>query len=170
MSRSKPHRGLTLHASRVAEGSAQSTGGCGREEPPMPRSINGLTAGTFSFPLWLPEVSDRKVTGADLLQGLCHVKLWLGPQEGTCRTIPPSLCGVLSPAPHYTVQSDSFRAAYLCFLLDSFFSCCFFFLIVGYVLDTHPFIKSVINLVSLQLFKSGLRHGSVHPRLVREIT
>ena len=48
------------------------------------------------------------------------------------RTTPPSLCGVLSPAPHYTVQSNSFRTAYLCSLLDSFFGVLFFiFLLSG---------------------------------------
>ena len=100
--------------------------------------------------------------------GLCHVNPGLGPHDGTRRAIPPALCGVLSPAPHYTAQLNSFTAAYL-HSLNSFFLFFFFFLIVRNVLDTHPFIKSVINLLSLRLFKSGLLNRSVHPRLVREI-
>ena len=108
MSRSKPHGGLILHVSPVAEGSAQSTGGCGKEEPPMPRSTKCLAAGVFSFPLWLPGISGWKAPGVCVTEN--HDS---DPHDGTRRAIPPALCGVLSPAPRYTAQLSSFTAACL---------------------------------------------------------
>lgn len=68
---------------------------------------------------------------------------------------------------HATQLSSAASQQRVCILFQ-FFSVVVF-LIVGNVFDTHPFIKSVINLMSLQLFESGLLNRSGHPRLAREI-
>ena len=145
MSRSKPHGGLILHVSPVEEGSAEYWRLWKRRDSDakiekMSHRWHVQLSTLVSWDFWL-----------EGHWGLCHVKLtrtpWRDLQDNP--TVP--LRGPFSRSTlHSSVQQlqnsvseFSLREVFLCFS--------FFF--VGNVLDTHPCIKSVINLVTTDLQK-----------------